>query len=89
MRAGTRRWCADGPTLAKLPARAFDAQLERRQPCGVSPDANGPEDRLRLANARASVPWRLLIEKILTHVGLDPQPPPKGRADEPRPHFAD
>jgi len=49
---------------------------------GVSPDVNSPEDRLRLANARASVPWRPVIEKILTHLGLDPQPPPRGRARE-------
>jgi hypothetical protein len=53
-----------------------------RPSCGVSPDVNGPEDRLRLANARASVPWRPVIEKILTHLGLDPQPPPRGRARE-------
>jgi len=29
-----------------------------------------------------------VIEKILDHLGLDPQPLPKGRAREPRPHFA-
>jgi hypothetical protein len=29
----------------------------------------GPEDRPRLANARASAPWRPVIEKILTYLG--------------------
>ena len=36
----------------------------------MSPDTNGPEDRLCLANARASAPWQPVIEKILTHLGL-------------------
>lgn len=31
---------------------------------------------------------RLLIEKILTHLGLDPQPTPKGRAREAGHDFA-
>ena len=46
----------------------------------MSPDANGLEDRLRLANARASVPWRLLIEKILTHLGVQARAPPRSPA---------
>ena len=29
-----------------------------------------------------------VIEKILAHLGLDPQPPPKGRAREAGLHFA-
>ena len=29
-----------------------------------------------------------VIERILTHLGLDPQPPPRGRAREAGPHFA-
>jgi hypothetical protein len=29
-----------------------------------------------------------VIEKILTHLGLDPQPPPRGRAREARIDFA-
>jgi len=29
-----------------------------------------------------------VIEKILGHLGLDPQPPPKGRAHEVGPAFA-
>jgi hypothetical protein len=28
------------------------------------------------------------VEKILTHLGLDPQPPPEGRAREPGQDFA-
>ena len=31
---------------------------------------------------------RSVIHKILDPLGLDPQPPPKGRAREPGPHFA-
>ena len=43
----------------------------------MSPDVNGPEDRLRLTNARASVPWQPVIEKILTHLGLQARAPPR------------
>ena len=43
----------------------------------MSPGVNGPEDRLRLANARASVPWQPVIEKILTHLGLQARAPPR------------
>ncbi len=35
----------------------------------------------------AAILERQVIEKFLTHLGLDPQPPPKGRAHEPAPHF--
>jgi hypothetical protein len=45
---------------------AFHEAGERQ----VGHDTNGPEDRLCLANARASVPWQPVIEKILTHLGL-------------------
>ena len=31
---------------------------------------------VRLAHARASVPWQPLIEKILTHLGLQARAPP-------------
>ncbi len=31
---------------------------------------------------------RPVIEKILAHQGLEPQPPLKGQAREPGPHFA-
>ena len=54
----------------------------------VSRAANGPEDRLRLANSRASVPWRPVIEKILAHLGLVPQPPPRSPARAPGRHHA-
>jgi len=50
--------------------------------CRASPDANGPEDGLRLANAMASVPWRPVIEQILSRLGWDPQRPPNGGARE-------
>jgi hypothetical protein len=30
----------------------------------------------------AAILERQVIEKILTHLGLDPQPPPRGRARE-------
>ena len=36
----------------------------------VVPGTNGPEDRLCLAHARASWPWQPVIEKTLTHLGL-------------------
>jgi hypothetical protein len=54
----------------------------------LSPDVDGPEDRLCLTNARASVPWRPVIEKMLGHLGLDPQPPPVDRAREAGQDFA-
>ena len=36
----------------------------------------------------AAILERPVIEKILAHLGLDPQPPPKGRARKAGPHFA-
>jgi len=36
----------------------------------------------------AAIQERPVIEKILAHLGLDPHPPPKGRAREPELHFA-
>ena len=36
----------------------------------------------------AAILERPVIEKILAHLGLDPQPPPKGRARDAGPHFA-
>ena len=47
--------------------------------------------RCRLAvNSRfiAAILERPVIEKILAHLGLDPQPPPKGRVREAGLHFA-
>ena len=46
----------------------------------VGPNTNGPEDRLCLAHARASVPWQPVIEKILTHLGLQARAPPRAPA---------
>ena len=46
----------------------------------LSGNASGPEDRLRLANARATVPWQPVIEKILTHLGLQARAPPRAPA---------
>ena len=59
----------------------FEVDLEHGPNCGgelkliaaileVNPDSNGPEDRLCLAHARASVPWQPVIEKVLAHLGL-------------------
>ncbi|WP_367180921.1 hypothetical protein [uncultured Piscinibacter sp.] len=39
------------------------------------------------STAIAALLERPVIEKILSHLGLNPQPPPKGRAREPV-HFA-
>ncbi len=36
----------------------------------------------------AAILERPVIEKILAHLGLDPQPPPKGRVREAGLHFA-
>ena len=36
----------------------------------------------------AAILERPVIEKILRHLGLEPQPPPKGPAREPVPHLA-
>ena len=36
----------------------------------------------------AAILERAVIQKILAHLGLDPQPPPKGRAREAVLHFA-
>ena len=36
----------------------------------------------------AAILERPVIEKILSHLGLDPQPQPKGRVREPGLHFA-
>jgi hypothetical protein len=35
-----------------------------------------------LAEGAAAIPQRAAIEKVLTHLGLDPRPPPRGRASE-------
>ena len=36
----------------------------------------------------AAILERSVVEKILAHLGLEPQPPPKAAAREPVPHLA-
>ena len=61
---------------AWLLKRVFDIDRQHRPNCGSG--------ELRIIAATLE---RQVIEKIRTHLGLDPQPPPKGRAHEPAPHF--
>lgn len=49
----------------------FDIDMQSCQNCGAG--------ELKII---AAVLERPLIYKILTHLGLDPQPPPRGRARE-------
>ena len=56
---------------ARLLKRVFDIDMQRCPNCG------GGEFKIIAASLERSV-----IEKILTHLGLDPQPPPNGRARE-------
>jgi hypothetical protein len=54
---------------ARLLGRVFDIDMQHRPNCG------GGELRII-----AAILERPVVEKILTHPGLDPQPPPRGRA---------
>jgi hypothetical protein len=54
---------------ARLLKRVFDIDMRHCLHCG------GRELRIL-----AAIVERPVIEKNLTHLGLDPQPPPKGRA---------
>jgi hypothetical protein len=56
---------------ARLLKRVFDIDMQHCPNCG------GGELEII-----AAILERPVIEKILTHLGLDPQPPPKGRARE-------
>lgn len=56
---------------ARLLKRVFDIDMHTCPNCG------GGELR-----TIAAILERPVIEKILTHLGLDPQPPPRGRARE-------
>ena len=56
---------------ARLLKRVFDIDMEHCPNCG------GAELKII-----AAILERPVIDKILTHLGLDPQPPPKGRARE-------
>jgi hypothetical protein len=56
---------------ARLLKRIFDIDLQHCPHCGAG--------ELKII---AAILERPMIEKILTHLGLDPQPPPRGRARE-------
>jgi ribosomal protein S27AE len=56
---------------ARLLKRVFDIDMQYCPNCGAG--------ELKII---AAILERPVIEKILTHLGLDPQPPPKGRARE-------
>ena len=58
-------------------ACAFDIDMQRCPHCGAG--------ELKII---AAILERPVIEKILSHLGLDPQPPPKGRVREAGLHFA-
>lgn len=62
---------------ARLLKRVFDIDMQH---C-----PNGGNEKLKIIAALLERP---VIEKILAHLGLDPQPPPRGRAREAGPHFA-
>ena len=56
---------------ARLLKRVFDIDMQHCPKCG------GGELKII-----AAILERPVIEKILTHLGLDPQPPPRARARE-------
>ena len=56
---------------ARLLKRVFDIDMQHCPNCGAG--------QLKII---AAILERPVIEKILTHLGLDPQPPPRGRARE-------
>ena len=56
---------------ARLLKRVFDIDMQHCPNCGSG--------ELKII---AAILERPVIEKILTHLGLDPQPPPRGRARE-------
>ena len=56
---------------ARLLERVFDIDMQHCPNCGAG--------QLKII---AAILQRPVIEKILTHLGLDPQPPPRGRARE-------
>ena len=62
---------------ARLLKRVFDIDMQHCPNCGAG--------ELRII---AAILERPVIQKILAHLGLDPQPPPKGRAREAGLHFA-
>ena len=62
---------------ARLLKRVFDIDLQHCPNCGAG--------ELKII---AAILERPVIQKILDHLGLDPQPPPKGRARESVQDFA-
>ena len=62
---------------ARLLKRVFDIDVRHCPSCGSG--------ALKIV---AAIVERPAIEKILSHLGLDPQPPPKGRAREVGPAWA-
>ncbi len=56
---------------ARLLQRVFDIDMRRCPSCGAG--------ELKII---AAILQRAAIEKILAHLGLDPRPPPRGRAKE-------
>ena len=62
---------------ARLLKRVFDIDMQHCPHCGAG--------ELRII---AAILERPVIEKILAHLGLDPQPPPKGRVREAGLYFA-
>jgi hypothetical protein len=62
---------------SRLVKRVFDIDMQHCPNCG----AGG-------LNVIAAILERPVIEKILTHQGLDPQPPPRTPAREPLEHRA-
>jgi hypothetical protein len=61
---------------ARLLKRVFDIDMQHCPNCG---------GELKII---AAILERPVIEKILTHLGLDPQPPPRAPAREPGQHQA-
>jgi hypothetical protein len=61
----------------RLLKTVFDIDMQHCPNCGAG--------ELKII---AAILERPVIEKILAHLGLDPQPPPKSRAREAGPHFA-
>jgi hypothetical protein len=62
---------------ARLLKRVFDIDMQHCPNCGAG--------ELKII---AAILEQRVIEKILTHLGLDPQPPPRGRACEAGQDFA-
>ena len=62
---------------AWLLKRVFDIDMQHCPNCGAG--------ELKII---AAIMERTVIEKILSHLGLDPQPPPRGRAREAGQDFA-